>query len=647
MENGNTEGFCSILNGCGDPFVVSPVLVQVLPRTCVDNSLVAPMVASIAQTVTEASKVADGPLRVSPMILSVIRDTSWWIGDLKLINLLFTTLKKGIAAKLEIGAMDGKLLIRTAADRIRESCKQAGIGRATRFFLSFLSDLVLFTGAHQEDSTCLQVSMELLNKCSYKNQHASTEHIAPTEMAVKTFIQRLLTRMSAGDVNKAMVYMDSLNNDIGALRTLLFFAQQKMSFDLSEALVANALQNMFDGMRCFGNEVLDNESLHREVYVGLGSLLFRLSQPKAESFLFDNMLAPHLLSSNMLGSLWALFVRHAADEVQEHHLSVLLDCIQRYPDHKHSLCKFRVIRLFRIVCLNSSTNVQKKMSHNDNALFYFPSQLQDLDEATKDRFSCSLKNTAPSLTEGGEVLPKLASVSRIGAANLAHETAHPLSKTASEIYLRVGNSMTMREKRSVMVLFSSLSNWFGDKDLLKFLTKVGQQGRASLMNVILLQKLCHLVDSNFIQPMSVMLHSALQQRKWYIVIAAIKSFHFLSTHCSSLTEADIQQLAGNHLSMIANCLGLTATSIASQDMNMSSKMDCVTQATLAAVKQQSVSIPGGAVGDDVETFARLTRNLADSAKQLESFGHSELVQGERFQSDLSCVISILTQLQRN
>ena len=587
-----------------------------------------------SEVLSRGAALAEGPPQLGEGVEEMVaRD--WWKSDVRLTNLLFTTLRKALAANY--APRDGARLVQVCCDHIR-----AAFGRQTRFYLQVMADLMLHGGAYGAHDVVLSGLSELLRvAAAHKAAAAVGEHDAAIVAGAVLSAERLLNHCGTGPPAGRIVVAaveKLVVSDVGGL-LLVSQALVRSSF-----AVAGLLQSLLDGVALHCDHLLNDAASFQQVYVGLISLVSRLSLDAVELWLWDNVLSPHVVSAHMLGLVWAFVVRWSAPLVQMRFLSLFMDCIDAVPA-RHQ-CHRRLVALFGSVYMSCSPQVQVDFAvQRSEALQYIP-PFPELPQQVKVAASAAISKLAGQLSANPAVVSRLTALCRLGCSELTSAVAAPLAQSVREIYLRVGassNSVPAREQRAAALLVGSLAMWFGTEEVRKFLSRVLQTRNLSpIANVVFLSRIAYLIDGTCVDVVAALLSSAFCQKHWVGHVAALQTFRSLALECERLDPAMLQQLAGGpkQAETISTYMHLTTHTM---QFNFGAQLAAIAENAAVPKQQQLQSSP--VVPIAVEDFAGLSMSLVNSVKALHAVKDSEMARSERFQIEVSQCIALLTQIR--
>jgi hypothetical protein len=584
---------------------------------------------------SKISQLPDGPaVSLEAVEKMILRD--WWKSDMRLTNLLFSVLRKAMAS--QVLPSDAGALVRICCDVIRGT-----FGRGTRFFLQVLADLMLFCGASQREELVMAVAVDLTHTAiMQKLNQAVGEHDVPIVAAAVGVVERMFSHArSQVDVSLLQRFVSSGAAGVSLVSQLLALpAAAAFSHACGAALLSCLLEQ--SALHC--DLILEDVSLFQQLYVGMACAIARLPQNLVESWLWQNVLTPHVVSAQILCELWCFVLRTSANVVQIRHLNVLVDCFTALAPRR--LCQRRVSAIIGCAFLSCSAAAQNQIaSGRPDVLCHVPPSPRLCQEAVNVA-CCQIGPTAAMLTSDASVVTPLAAFCRIGGHQLTHLMAAPLAQSVREIYLRLGASssgVSVREQRAAVLLVSSLAMWIRPDELRKFLGRMLQTRSISpAANVALLGRLAASVDGSCVDAAAAILSAAFSQKDWAVHVLALQGFRLLSTECALLDGGMIGQLAGPSGSKQNEAI-LAFLSIASRSVKC--ELSNILQAQAAAAKTQLSPAVTASERVSPNEFASLSMALVNTVKALQNCD-SGFVLSDRFQMELTQCIAVLQTMKK-
>jgi hypothetical protein len=578
----------------------------------------------------------EGPQACSEAVERLIlRD--WWKSDMRLTNLLFSALRKALAAQKM--PRDAGALVQVCCDVIRGT-----FGRGTRFFLQVLSDLMLFCGGSAREELVMSIATDLMHTAlSHRIGQSVGEHDAPIVAAVIGLVERMLSHAAPVDVEACAALLKRFAAaGVAGLNLVCLVLASSPAF--SPSTVPSLLSCLLESSSAQCDALLEDAVLFQQVYLGMASVVSRCSLAVVEAWLWQHMLEPHVVGGHLLVELWSFVLRQSSDLVQIRHVSVLCECFDALESKRQ--CQRRVSALIGRLFLSCSVASQSQLvSALPNVLAHVPPSPQLCQEVV-NAATAQISATAALLSTDTSVAARLAAFCRIGGHQLTHQMAAPLSQSVREVYLRLGASsagLSMKDQRAAVLLVSSLAMWARADELRKFLARTLQTRSLSpLANVALLGKLSACIDSTCVDAAAAVLATAFAQKEWAVHVTALQAFQLLSTQCASLDAGMMSQLAGPAGSKQNDAIVAFLSS-------SSRSVKCEFATHLAAVAAfLSVSGPSPTTAKaptSPNEFANLSITLVNTVRALQN-SSSENLLSERFQAELGQCISILQTLKR-
>ncbi len=587
-------------------------------------------------------QLPDGPQAcVEAVERLILRD--WWKADMRLTNLLFSVLRKSLAAQKM--PRDAGALVQVCCDVIRGT-----FGRGTRFFLQVLADLMLHCGASNREELVMTTSLDLVHTAwTHKLNQTVGEHDSHIVAAVVGVVERMMAHVSAHPEASAVLLQRFVVAGGAGLSLVVQVLSQSSAPAFSAASMCSLLSSLMDQSAAQCDALLDDVALFKQVYIGMASCVTRLPQSAVESWLWQNMLTPHVVSAQLLTDVWAFVLRQSVDLVQIRHLTLLIDCYEELAGRR--LCQRRVSAIIGCLFLSCTAAVQIQVcSAKPGILCHVPPSPKVCQEAVNIATS-QIAPAAAQLTSDPSIVNRLSAYCRIGAHQLTHQTAAPLAQSVREVYLRLGASsagLSVREQRAAVLLVSSLAMWVRPDELRKFFARMLQTRTLSpLTNVTLLGRLAGSMDSSCVDAAAALLSAAFSHKDWAVQVGALHAFRLLSTECASLDGGMIGQLAGPQGSKqnesIVAFLSSTSRSVKTDFANALAAQALALATTVT--QKTSTMMTTTAVPMSPSEFASLSMTLVNTVRSLQNC-NSDLVASERFQTELNHCISILQELRR-
>ena len=580
------------------------------------------------EVLSRAAQLPEGPMQVAEAA-EAVAGREWWRADMRLTNLLFSTLRKALAAGAAV--RDAGRLVQLCCDAVRGT-----FGRGTRFFLQVLADLLLHCGPGGRHAAVLAAAAELC-RAARAHRAAGTvgEHDAPIAAAALLAAERAVARqpLETAPLLQALCATDAAS--------LLLVAQLAARGPAPPAL----LSALLEGAAASCDALLDDAAAYQQVYVGLAAGLARAPLPQAEAWLCEHLLTPHVVSAHLLAQLWAFVARNAARAVQLRHLHLLLDCCEALTPRRQ--CQRRAAALLGAALLGCPPEVQAEfLVARPEALHRLPAK-PDTREEVAAAACLQISQAMGQLSADPGAVVRLAALCRVGASHLTHAVAAPLAQSVREVYLRLGasaSSVSARDQRAAVVLLGSLAMWFGTDELRKYLGKLlHTRSLSPLANVAFVGRVAPLIDGGCVDVVAAHLGTAFNQKPWYMRVAALHAFRLLSTECLSLDAALLQQLAGPPHSKQAEAvmafLSMTSAAVRS-DLG-----------TLLQAQAAASGVPKKAATTltllPAQDFAGLSMALVSTVKALHSLRDTDMAHSERFQAELAQALAMLGALQKH
>ncbi len=585
-----------------------------------------------SEIMSRASQLPDGPSSVAEAVEAVVA-REWWKADMRLTNLLFSSLRKALVAG--VVPRDVGSLVQTCCDAVRGT-----FGRGTRFFLQVLADLMQHCGAGGRHEVVLTMAAELSRTAwTHKLSNAVGEHDVPIVNSAVLVVERMVNRSSSGPL---VAHLHQLCGADAASLSLVAQVAARCTVPLLPLLTP-----LLEAASSFCNFLLDDAAMFQQVYVGMASVVSHLPLHQVEMWLWDHVLTGHVVAAHLLACVWAFVMRHSTRQVQTRHLTLLLDCFESLPARRQ--CQRRVAALFASVFLGCCVAAQCEfVSARLEAIVVLPSW-PDAGPNVVAAACMQISNSMGQLSSEPSFVVRLSALCRIGALHLTNSIAAPLAQSVREVFLRLGasnSSLCVRDQRAAVVLLSSLAMWFAPDELRKYFGRLLQARSVSpLASVALVGRVAALIDSTCVDVVAALLSAAFTQKQWYMHVGAMQAFRQLSTDCLSLDAALLQRLAGSPGSKQAEFV-VAFLSMSSKTTRCDVAGPLLAQAVAAGVpkKAQSVAVTGPSVS--AQDFAAFTMGLVSAVKSLHSLRDSDMAHSDRFQAELGQMIALLESMRR-